>query len=389
MTDISDQIASILGNMKVHDRYNLTLAICNAANSGDNDLCWCGSSATFIKCHKGRHSLNQISMGEFAKELNKIFKKNEICCASFDSSNCKLPIKSAHTIQRGRVLSSFAVDGHVGSFYQKQNGLKIKSGISKHASVFYGFCDNHDTELFKDIETKDFDVNKENCRASSYRAVCHEYYQKLAANEAEKWKRNNLDKGRPLYEQIILQNSFCFSERAVKKGLGDIEIAKDKYDSSYKNDSVSGISFKVLKFDCAITVAVCGVITPFYSIDGNKIQDLGLPGVVFEGFAISTVLMDGKAVYVIGYLDSHTVISNYLDEVFLKDAAYIKDWLYQVIYSYTENVYFDLNWWNGLCQDSKNIVFNLHVSRNSDVKFDVDDSISKLINGDIVSIQTL
>jgi hypothetical protein len=84
-------------------------------------------------------------------KLSKIFDSKKYCSASFDDRNCKLPIKGAHTVQRGRVLSSMAKDGHVGTFYRNINGFEklrdIKTGIKKEASIFYGFCEYHDTEL--------------------------------------------------------------------------------------------------------------------------------------------------------------------------------------------------------------------------------------------------
>lgn len=46
------------------------------------------------------------------------------------------------------------------------------------ASTFFGFCDHHDTELFKEIENKPFDESDEHCFMHSYRSFAHSYHLK-------------------------------------------------------------------------------------------------------------------------------------------------------------------------------------------------------------------
>ncbi|MBF4286540.1 hypothetical protein, partial [Vibrio anguillarum] len=103
---------------------------------------------------------------------------------------------------------------------------KLKTGVKKEASIFYGFCHYHDTELFKAIELEEFHPSLPNAWASSYRAVCHEYYQKKAAMEAVEWQTENIDKGLELYQQVLIQEKLYISNLNVKKGFEDIERIK-------------------------------------------------------------------------------------------------------------------------------------------------------------------
>ena len=40
--------------------------------------------------------------------------------------------------------------------------------------MFRGFCNRHDTEIFKELDTLDFDPSLENCVRLIYRSVCRE-----------------------------------------------------------------------------------------------------------------------------------------------------------------------------------------------------------------------
>uniref|UniRef100_UPI001BE41041 hypothetical protein n=1 Tax=Vibrio anguillarum TaxID=55601 RepID=UPI001BE41041 len=108
-----------------------------------------------------------------------------------------------------------AESGHVGTFYRNLTGFeetrKLKTGVKKEASIFYRFCHYHDTELFKAIELEEFHPSLPNAWASSYRAVCHEYYQKKAAMEAVEWQTENIDKGLELYQQVLIQEKLYIS----------------------------------------------------------------------------------------------------------------------------------------------------------------------------------
>lgn len=187
MLDIKSTLSEVVKGFDSQSKVEFAHDVMAAANTESNDLCWCPSGKIFRECHEHRAHERLLNEHEIRIAINKIFDSKKYCCASFDSSNCQLPIKGAHTIQRGRVLSSLAERGHVGTFYRNLTGFeetrKLKTGVKKEASIFYGFCHYHDTELFKAIELEEFHPSLPNAWASSYRAVCHEYYQKK-----QRWK---------------------------------------------------------------------------------------------------------------------------------------------------------------------------------------------------------
>ncbi|WP_331351240.1 metal-binding protein [Cellvibrio sp. UBA7671] len=360
------------------------------AKTKRQDNCWCGSNKRFIDCHAGRESERIISESQMRSEISKIMDDPKFCCATFDSNNCNGIIKGAHTIQRGRVLASMTNDNHVGTFYRNRFGfdkiISIQNGIKHQASIFYGFCDFHDVDLFKGFEVSEFTVTVENCWASSYRAICHEYYQKSAAKDAVLWMKENLDKGRQLYEQLMIQENLALLEIDIHKGFDDIHRIKIEFEKIRTHFQYKRFTSYVIQLDKPLDIAVCGTVAPFHDLLGKKIQNLGDPHKLFEHFFISTVTMSGNAAYVISYLDSHHIIIAYLKALFSRDYQFIIQWLTKSIFAHSENTYFRLDWWTGIDKQRQQAIYDLAMVENYTQPFAYDDLVSGSTTGKIVSI---
>ncbi|WP_404983089.1 hypothetical protein [Cobetia marina] len=362
-----------------------------AVGTKPSDFCWCGSNRSFASCHQKRERLKPVKDGEINHQATIAFITDKYCSATYDSKNCKKQISKAHTIQRSIVLSSMEVNGHVGSFFKNHKALRgddqVKSGIKKEASVFYGFCEYHDTKIFKDIEVHDVELSAPNCWASSYRAICHELYQKKAAYRVNLWLRDNYDRGMKVHQQVQAQDRLRYLGDGIKKGEANIVYAKNRYEEIAVNNDYSEVCSYVIRFDSPLFVAVSGVISPFYDIKGVRIQNLGNPNVEFQLLAISTVLKDGKGVYILSFLKEHYLIDKYLADIFSRGHDFVKKWLIQSIFAYTENVYFRLDWWDELDSSDKHLVRG-YANRGFYEKYHpVDTLLSSLIPGRIVGIQ--
>lgn len=390
---IKNMLNETIGKLDQNCHNRLVDSFLNASRFSDYDKCWCLSGSLFKDCHKDRNLMSELNEHAIKKKTSEIFDKKKYCCAQFDKENCELPIKKAHTIQKGNVLSSLAEDGHVGTFYRNFSGIdntnRLKAGIEKKASVFYGFCNFHDTELFKDIELNEFTKTKENCWASSYRAVCHEYYQKKAAIDVTDWQRKNLDNGLEIYHQVFLQERLFIHKVNVEKGFSDISLIKDFYEIIKKSEQYEELTSYVLEYDAPLTIAVCASISPYYDLNGIKIQNIGNAKENFQHFSLSTVTLNGKATYVISHLKRHNVIGKYLEEVFSMSPSKINNWLITCIFAYTENNYFRLSWWESLEETTKSKIYSMFFSENYTKTINYDDLVSRSIPSTLISIERL
>jgi hypothetical protein len=152
---------------------------------GRNDPCWCGSGKKYKRCHLSREDAPSPNVGDF---INAQRHSTPTLCfhPNASSANCSGKIIKAHTVQRNGGLSQIAKDGHVytaandiSSVIQNQGEITLKLTGLKTATTFTGFCNRHDTEIFKPIETVPFNPSSEHAFLLAYRVLCKELYAKM------------------------------------------------------------------------------------------------------------------------------------------------------------------------------------------------------------------
>tara|TARA_B100002003_G_scaffold144680_2_gene133895 strand:- start:2649 stop:3836 length:1188 start_codon:yes stop_codon:yes gene_type:complete len=394
MPSFSDDVSEVIRKLSDFEKSWLVREVIRVMSMKPGEPCWCGAPKYFQDCHQSKSSKRKLTDAEIRSSLSRIFDNYKYCCADFDSGNCELPIKGAHTVQRGKVLASIAINGHVGTFHRKiedelRGDGRLRVGVTKQASIFYGFCSCHDTELFKDIENSDFIPTRSNCWASSYRAVCHEFYQKVAAQEGIVWMQQNAENGYQVHEQIVLHHSAMSMRYNLKKGKADAENMKNIYEAAHVDGAYDRLSSYVIEFDSPLQIAVCASISPFYDIDGVKIQNYEDPNIPLQHIAISTVVRDGKACYVLTHVKEHLGAAKYLDGVFARGWGFVKNWLFKSIFAYTENNCFSLAWWDGLADSNKSEIESLARSQNYTRNVVFNGSVGDLVSGEIVLIESV
>jgi len=107
-------------------------------------------------------------------------------------------------------LEALAFEGHVLRFappqMRKIEGQKMPVFAPEHvgvgeASVFKGFCNRHDTELFKELDTLDFDPSLENCVRLIYRSVCREI--SIKHHVVKVWIESPMGKNPTFFEKNV------------------------------------------------------------------------------------------------------------------------------------------------------------------------------------------
>ena len=108
----------------------------------------------------------------------KSIKKNsrtKRCYHPQAGDSCRKYI-NAHSIQENKELYSIAKNGNVFQIKPEisKNGTlyKVKPQGKGIASAFYGFCEPHDNELFKPIDTQFLIPTNKQAFLLAYRSVC-------------------------------------------------------------------------------------------------------------------------------------------------------------------------------------------------------------------------
>ncbi|MFC8563075.1 SEC-C domain-containing protein, partial [Peribacillus frigoritolerans] len=198
------------------------------------ELCPCGSDKKFKFCcyQKARKVRDEgftpknYNESRMNHELLKVWESTDFkFCFGFDETECDGQIKSAHSIQNNRILNKISHDNHVYSMVGKiSNESPIASfkKISKNkASTFFGFCDTHDTELFKPIELKAYNNEPEQNFLFAFRAHAIEYHKKLR-------KLNNFREIFKINPSALIRNDSVYAYRVCEL---DIEDCKKDYEN--------------------------------------------------------------------------------------------------------------------------------------------------------------
>ncbi len=131
---------------------------------------------------------------KFSKEISSLYRECKFKkCVFPDHTSCSEKVIKAHSIQRNKILKHIAENGMVISadiqktlFTKEFDEIGIKS-----VSTFFGFCNYHDTNIFSEIENKEYVSSIEQNFLHAYRACALEYVKK--------------------------EESVCFYEKAMKK----------------------------------------------------------------------------------------------------------------------------------------------------------------------------
>lgn len=328
---------------------------------GRNDPCWCKSGKKYKHCHLDRDSQKRMTIQEAIKEKKKASEK--ICFhPKADVSICNQIIK-AHSIQRAAILQNISRDQHVYSFSSEIGDLIKNDGVLKpkliginNASTFTGFCNYHDTETFKPIETNPIEILNEHIFLISYRSLCKEIYAKKIQSNMIPLTREG-DKGLDEISQIEFQNFMGTYQQGVEAGLNDLMESKKIYDNYLLTHNYDDIIYYVIEIEEVPDLVVSGQIhiemdfsgrvlqTPEEIVDFSKKLDRISFSILMKGsnglIIFSCFKNEKKSIKFLESIDS--IIDNDLP-----------DSIVRFVFEFFENTYMSPTWWEGLSEENKN-----------------------------------
>ena len=287
---------------------------------------------------------------EFNKILSKLNQSASIKeCFHHNKTECVLPIKDAHSLQRQGPLKNIESDIN-GSLYvyshidRTHNSvgdfLDLKPIGRKSASTFSGFCSFHDTKLFEKIENdfESFDVNnEEHLFLYTYRALAHSYHRKH--EDLRLFESNDIET-KDYLVKIHGKNKLLSIERDIKMTLDDMKLPKSKLDFYIENAKFDELNYLVYEFPFRIPIACAGVATPPYTFKGKEINTSGDPNYVYSSIITTVLPFKDRSIVILAAFPDEPHGIEYLDEI--EDIKY--DLLRQTYLSFhlinnMENIY--------------------------------------------------
>ncbi|MGC6341924.1 cytoplasmic protein [Bisgaard Taxon 45] len=295
-------------------------------------------------------------------------KRSKKCCYAKEllNSECSKKIIRAHTISKGNSLKSIMnqdnkVMGINLSFdtLSKNGMFSLKEFGINQASVFTGFCSEHDKELFSEIENKKIIPNCEQMFLLSYRGLCREIYTKSNQVGIENYKKIlSSDLNFALSKEYdLLMISLEQYNNIVDFSLSELLKTQDKMIKILNNKEFYKLSYYCIKLESPAKLLTSGAIIPDITFRNEKLFNLNDFSKNFEHLFFNIVNEGDKGYIIFSWIKGD--YDHYMHN-FIKSFEKIKgknskksDALLRFTFSYFENTFFSIEWWSKLDKNQK------------------------------------
>lgn len=325
-----------------------------------NESCPCGSEFVYKKCCINRKDqkleddelLNNSSRMN-AEVISNLRSSKFSACLHPTKQECDKRIIDAHTLQNNGVLSFLAEKGNVvviePGVDKKGIVFNYKEKSKKKATTFTGFCSYHDREVFKPIETEEY--NKENVEHNfifAYRIFAYEYYKKHVAFKAVQ----KMIRKKP---SILKIEMGVRHYRGYQLGIKDMDAYKEIFNNSLLNKDYSCLFTHVIEFDYRLPFATCFAFSPYFDFNGDDVNLAAMINNNEDRLKLNFVTVlpqENKSYILYSWLredDEHFKSIKRSLETFSKSE--IKRYFNNLIPEYSEHIVFAPRYWNNLTEN--------------------------------------
>jgi hypothetical protein len=308
-------------------------------------------------------SIGDLHNPKAAAELIEAFRRR------FSSKTCMAPhsdhegaIVAAHTLSVESMLRKIAINGHVYTVASTKglgaNNLPIevcRRGL-RDVSVFNGFCQRHDRDLFSCIETEPFRFTRRQCFMLAYRAAAREFYLKGKQFESiptpAQFAAVHGTAPPPMFEEMayLLQTGSL-------SGLKDAGNLKDALDTHLVTAAWDRLVTHAILFSETPTVLATAAFQPFFDMDGNQLQDFEDTEGDMSNLCFSLIPLQVGGVAIFSWLDTSNAAPRRFYESVLAQAD-MTTAVMHVALDNTENLAMNPAWYEGLSTDERRYLFS-------------------------------
>lgn len=225
-------------------------------------------------------------------------KKKLLFCLHEDC-NCSSQIIKSHSIQNNKILSKLSVNNHVYTISTDPNqimGVDIKKCGKNDATTSTCFCLNHDTDIFKPIELKDYEYSEEQNFLYAYRAFSKAYYDKLDEQAAQQC----IFAACP---NRYIELGLVGRMRGTTIGVQENEAIRLYLNKALDERRFSAVETITITFDFEIQFATSYMCPMSYDLMGNQINDVWSMKDRMKNIFVSMFPENGKSYVLISWLD--------------------------------------------------------------------------------------
>jgi len=272
------------------------------------------------------------------------------------------PVISAHTLSVEAMLRKIAVDGHVYVAAQAKRlardtfPIEVQKKGLRDVTVFNGFCQKHDRELFACLELEPFRFQRQQSFMLAYRAVARECYLKRKQYESLP-SPDDYAAIHGIDEQLRFSEAALVFQAASLAGAEDAEELKSSFDKHLLAKAWDRVVTHAILFPTTPTVLAAGSFQPFIDMDGNQLQDFEDLEADMSQICMSVIPTETGGAAIFTWLDSSNAApQRFFDSVV--NASDLTSSVLHAIFDNTENFALNPSWYEALNDDEKKYVFS-------------------------------
>jgi len=308
-------------------------------------------------------SLSDVHNPRAAAELIERFRKRfsaKVCMAPHVDHDG--PIVSAHTLSVEVMLRKISVDSHV---YAAGLAKRIardafpiemqKRGL-RDVSVFNGFCQKHDRELFACLETEPFRFARKQTFMLAYRATTRECYLKRKQYESlptpEEYGAIH-----GIEEKLRLSDEALVFQAASLRGAEEAEALKTSLDQHLVRQAWDRVVTRAIIFSRSPSVLATAAFQPFFDMNGVQLQDFENLEAEMSQICMSLIPLEAGGAAIFSWLDSaNTAPQRFFESV--AQGASLTSAVIHTVFDNTENFALNPAWCEALSDDKKAYLFS-------------------------------
>lgn len=302
------------------------------------------------------------------KRWKKIYR-TPICLAQ---GECGGVIGKSHTISVATSLKYVGENEHVlvrqvnlfGHSAQEVLGLKK---LSIHdALTFQGFCNRHDTDLFRSLDRSQFMATPEQLFMQAYRCDCREYYFKACQVQASLDATQVAElQGLPSGKEYMLSPLLELIRESMYRGLGDSIASKEKFDRHLASRDFRRLQSYVIHASCSPIIACAGAFFPDVLSSGELLQDVTNSESNLQSLFFSVIPEESGLFVILSFFDDEaSAPTRFIEDLIRTDR--LPDRLIWMCMTRFENTALKPSWWTQLPNETRDKI-NEAVQYNADV----------------------
>ena len=284
----------------------------------------------------------------FQAQQEAVQENTECVLQEIEGEECKGEVVRAHTISKRQALESIAgkakqvIEYNPSRLlrYSDKRKVKPEEGLVeisvKRGTTFKGLCQGHDNELFRCLDTQEWEGTPEQIAAIGARSVIREYWAKKVDRSTMRRLENIMSEGDPMREYIqqrakVATYSLALVRPHVEEWMSAVRGGGEMEARTYEWKDGFGIGWS-------------GGFYPEMGVDGRKVQDV-FKVAVKEMITTGTATRKGRIITVITWKKKGTLAAERFVEA-LERSGNREQAIINMIFSYTEAFYMNPRWWN-------------------------------------------